>query len=265
MNSKSAGLYYVLFVLVLLIFTSGLQADYPDPNDQFINDYAKLLTDYDRNVIRDLFINLEKETGKQAVVVTIESIYDYKTGDNTIESFATNLFNKWGVGNIENNDGVMILVARTDRKCRIELGGGYGRRYDSAMKNVVDRKMVPHFKRDKYSLGIREGATFTVDGVTRKVSFMIYYKWHILIGFIAIICIIAGFSCIISGKKSWGWLMYAGIGGLLMVIIDILLPYGGRTSRYSDWGSSSSGGGGGSFGGGFGGGGSFGGGASGSW
>lgn len=75
-----------------------------------------------------------KKTGIEAVVVTINSIGDYQTGDATIEAFATNLFNTWGIGHKKENNGVLILVAVKDRKARIELGKGYGREYDSAMK-----------------------------------------------------------------------------------------------------------------------------------
>ena len=262
MKHKYAGLISIPIIAAIVLFCSSVRADYPEPKDQYVNDYAKLLTEYDRNVIRDLFIQLEQNTGKQAVVVTIESIRDYQTGDNTIETFATNLFNTWGVGNKENNDGVMILIARKDRKCRIELGGGYGVRYNAAMQEVIDKHMLPHFKRDKYSMGIREGATYAAQGVCKKISAASYYRWEIVAVIIGTVLVVAGISCVISGKKGWGWMIFAGVGFLLTAIIGILHTESDDDYRYGSGRSYSSGG---SSGGGFGGGSSFGGGASGSW
>ena len=65
------------------------------------------------------------KTGIEMVVVTINSIKDYNTGDSTIESFAKNLGNTWGVGHKKTNDGVVMLVAVRDRKSWISLAGGY--------------------------------------------------------------------------------------------------------------------------------------------
>ncbi len=142
---------------------------YPQPHDDYVNDYAGLLTERHAAQIRKRFGKLERKRGIEAVVVTINSIKDYPTGDATIESFATNLFNTWGIGNREKNDGVLILVAVNDRECRIELGAGYGTLYDSAMKSVIDKKMIPCFKKGDYSAGIYKGSCAAIGKLTGKV------------------------------------------------------------------------------------------------
>jgi len=237
-------LIIIMGILLSPTIVNG-QGAYPLPTDDYVNDYANVITAPDAEAIRKMFKDLEYQTGIEAVVVTINSIRDYSTGDTTIESFATNLFNTWGIGHKRENNGVLILVAVGDRKCRIELGKGYGRRYDSVMKQIIDEKMIPYFKANDYSRGIYEGSRSVIENVTKKVSWFSFYKWHILIGVLIIVCILAGISCIRSGKKGWGWAFFVAAGVLLLFLLRMLAK-----------GKSSSG---------FGGGSSFGGGASGSW
>jgi uncharacterized membrane protein YgcG len=158
---------------------------YPQPQDNYVNDYAGLLTVRHAGKIRKSFAKLEERRGVEAVVVTINSIRDYPTGDTTIESFATNLFNTWGIGHKEKNDGVLILVTVKDRECRIELGAGYGTAYDSAMKSVIDKKMIPCFKKGDYSTGIYKGAFAAIGKLTGKIP------WGpILIGLVVVVVVI---------------------------------------------------------------------------
>lgn len=221
------------------------QDGYPSPTDDYVNDYANILSQPDMEAIRGMFKDLEYQTGIEAVVVTIGSIEDYTTNDVTIENFATNLFNTWGIGHKKENNGVLILVAANDRKCRIELGRGFGNRYDSAMKQVIDEKMIPYFRTDDYSRGIYEGSRNVIEKVTKKVSWFSFYKKHIAIGALIILCIFAGISCMRSGKNGWGWAFFTAAFMLLVFLSSMISR--GRGS------------------GGFGGGSSFGGGASGSW
>src|SRR5262245_48278114 len=151
-----------VLIMALIGFATQAQAGYPKANDLYINDIAKLLTARDAITIRTALAKLRGDTGVQAVVVTIRSINAYGTGDQTIESFATNLFKEWGIGDRERNDGVLILVAVKDRKVRIELGSGYGSGYNAQMQGVIDQQMLPHFKEKNYSLGILEGTDSVV-------------------------------------------------------------------------------------------------------
>lgn len=240
-----SAVFIMLGCLFPVIAASATEGGYPNHTDDYVNDFAKTLKKADYEAIHTMFKDLEDQTGIEAVVVTINSIKDYKTKDATVEKFATNLFNDWGVGHKKENNGVMILVAVKDRKCRIELGGGYGRRYDSVMKSVIDKKMIPYFKENDYSRGIYEGSRGVIEGVTKKISWFDYHKWHILMGVLILLCVFAGFSCIRSGKTGWGWAFFAA-GAVLLFFLFRMLSSSNSSS-------------------GFGGGSSFGGGASGSW
>jgi uncharacterized protein len=113
------------------------------------------------------------------------------------------------------------------------------------MKQVIEENMLPYFKTDDYSRGIFEGSRGLIEKITQKVSWYSFYKWHILIGGLIIVCIFAGISCMRAGKTGWGWAFFAAAGMLIFFLLSLLM------SRKSS--------------GGFGGGSSFGGGASGSW
>ena len=75
----------------------------------------------------------------------------------TIESFATNLFNMWGIGDATRNDGVLILVAVQDQLVRIELGAGYDESYSDRMWVVINEHFLSDFRRGRYSQGVVSG------------------------------------------------------------------------------------------------------------
>lgn len=155
---------------IVLILLTGLaayaQSGYPQPADSYINDFAGILTAEDEANVRALFTDLRTKNGIEAVVVTIGSINDYGTGDATIESFATNLFNDWGIGNREENNGVLFLVAVNDRKVRIEVGSGYENSQNQNMQEVINEHILPSFRQNNYSRGIYRGARAMVGKLT---------------------------------------------------------------------------------------------------
>lgn len=170
-SSTAIQLGYALLVLAmgLLLFPAHcLAAGYPTVTDRYVNDYAGVLTPDDATSIRALFANFERDKGAHVVLLTISSINDYDTPDTSIEAFATNLFNAWGIGDRQKNNGVLILFARNDRKVRIEVGSGYGTALDAPMERVINEFMLPEFKREQYSGGIAAGARAAIDTLNGK-------------------------------------------------------------------------------------------------
>lgn len=153
---RAQQLIGLIFVLSCLTFTQA--QTYPQYQDLFVNDYANVISTADAGQIRAQLQSLKAETGIEITVLTLASYRDYATGDNSIESFATNLFNRWGIGNALSNNGALILVAVDDREMRIELGSGYSSAYDRSAKLVIDEYMLPAFRQDDYSRGIVRGA-----------------------------------------------------------------------------------------------------------
>lgn len=142
------------------------QSGYPTRADTHVNDFADVLTPEDEAELRNMLQSLREERGIEGVVVTVDAIADYGTGDDRIESFATNLFNRWAIDDRETNDGFLILVAVRDRRVRIELGRAYGQRYNDAMLRVIDEEMLPAFGDGAYGAGILAGTGATIAALT---------------------------------------------------------------------------------------------------
>jgi len=156
-----------VLVFIFCVFPTLLFAqNYPAYTSVYINDYANIIDeDAEARLLAELE-NLKKETGVEATVLTLQS---WKTfgGHDTIESFATGLFNEWGIGNAERNNGILILVAQTDREMRVELGSGYLRGYDIIAGDIIDQRFLPEFRSDNYSQGIENGTYEVIDQIAR--------------------------------------------------------------------------------------------------
>ncbi len=157
---------YVLAVVFAALTAISTQAQtYPDYTEIYVNDLAGLLPEQDEDRIRDKLKELRVARGIEFTVVTINRMSDYGH-QGGIEPFATGLFNYWAVGNAERNDGVMLLVARYDRKLRIEVGSGYGVSKNAPMQRIIDEEIVPSFKRDDYVTGIEDGVDAVIFDLT---------------------------------------------------------------------------------------------------
>lgn len=142
--------------------TAGL----PEWQHTSVNDFAALLSADDARALDEALIALHRETGVQGTVVTIPDRATY--GDaSSIENFATRLFNRWGVGDAQRNDGFMVLVSRGDREARIELGSGYGPEADLLAQDVMRRVMLPSLREGDLSRALRDGTLAVIDRIAR--------------------------------------------------------------------------------------------------
>jgi len=92
----------------------------------------------------------EQKSSDQIVVATMDSL----DGDS-IEDFANRQFRAWGLGQAGENNGILLLVAKDDRKMRIEVGYGLeGTLTDLHSKLIIENTMVPAFRAGDFSGGI---------------------------------------------------------------------------------------------------------------
>ncbi len=146
----------ILSLVLILLPTLSSAQTYPGFKSVYVNDYANIIDTDAEKRLHDQLEALFKEHGVEATILTIGSRKTY--GDSSsIESFATGLFNHWGIGNATRNDGILILVAHDDREMRVELGDGYAGEFDFAAGDVIDQDFLPAFRNDVYSLGIEKG------------------------------------------------------------------------------------------------------------
>jgi len=164
----------VVFMLLILSFNNIFAAkiEYKATANFFVNDFANVLSDETENQIYTIGKTVETKTTAQIVVVTVPNM----NGDY-IESYANTLFNKWGIGNKEKNNGVLIIIAKEERKIRIEVGYGLeGSINDAKAGRILDEYALPYLANDLYDKAITatltqvQGEVYTEYGIDNSIE-----------------------------------------------------------------------------------------------
>ncbi|MFW5627841.1 MAG: TPM domain-containing protein [Candidatus Cloacimonadaceae bacterium] len=109
-----------LFILSLLLFVSLLFAqpiELPEAHG-FVNDFAGILSKETHDMINDWAIELREKSDVEFAIATFENI----GGENEVD-FGVRLFEHWGIGS-QRDEGVLVLLAKEERRIRIEVGYG---------------------------------------------------------------------------------------------------------------------------------------------
>ncbi len=228
------------------------------PPTQLVNDFTGTLTPDQKQALENKLVAFDDSTSTQIAVVIIPSL-----NGNDISDYNVKLGRAWGVGGKEFSNGVVLLIAKGDRKLNIATGYGVeGALPDITAKHIIDNVIVPNFKGDDYYRGIEEGTDAIIQAVKGEYNVpRSYGKRGPSTGRIIFIIIIIILFLVFGGRKGGGGSFMSRRGFAAWTIGNMLL--GGGSGSGGGW----SGGGGGSSGGfgGFGGGSFGGGGASGSW
>jgi uncharacterized membrane protein YgcG len=127
-----------------------------------VSDFAGIIDSRYIKKIDKVIRDIECRTTIEVAVVTIESLKG-----KPIDEVALRLFNKFGVGKQNINNGILILLSRDDNKFRIEVGLGLEKIVtDDLLKNLKQNFILPSFKHKKFGKGILK----FVDAVSDKVS-----------------------------------------------------------------------------------------------
>lgn len=140
----------VLFALVPRAFAAD--PTFPALSGRVV-DQAQLLAPDTEAAITAKLTLLETDTGDQFVVVTLDSLQDYE-----IEDYGYRLGRAWGIGNAENDSGVLLIVAPNERKVRLEVGYGLEPVLTDALSNqIIQTEILPPFRDGGYAGGIEAG------------------------------------------------------------------------------------------------------------
>lgn len=153
-------------LIALLLPAFAAAQEYPTYDNIWVNDQADVIGEPAEERITAALQTLADETGVQATVLTMHTRWGYP-GDS-LESFATGLFNDWGIGDATRNDGILVLVLTTDREMRIELGSGYPSGYDAVAKEIIDDVFIPAFGKGDFEAGIEAGTLVVADRIARE-------------------------------------------------------------------------------------------------
>lgn len=223
----------------------------PSP-PKLVNDFTNTLSEIEKANLEHKLVAYDDSTSNQVAVIIIPTL-----NGNPIENVSLEILRQWGVGNKDKNNGIVLLVAKDDRKVRIETGYGLeGAIPDITAKSIIDNEIKPHFKSSNYYEGIDRATDAIIKAAAGEYKAPANYgsKKKKALPIPTIIVIIIVLIIIFAGGASSGgtYVSRGGFGGW---------TGGGGSSGGGGW---SGGGGGGGFGG-FGGGSGGGGGASGDW
>lgn len=113
-------------------------------------DLTQTLSTAELTALESKLKTFEEAKGSQIAVLIVPT-----TQPEAIEQFAIRVVDQWKVGRKEIDDGLLILIAKDDRKMRIEVGYGLeGAIPDLYAKRIITETMTPYFKRGDFAGGI---------------------------------------------------------------------------------------------------------------
>ena len=256
---KRSFLFLSLIFSVCVYAQTDVVPKKPSLAEGLVLDQTNTLTPEQLVTLREKLLAYDRSTSNQIAIVIIPALKG-----NSIEDVALEIGRDWGVGQANNDNGVVILIAKDDRKMRIEVGYGLeGAVTDYVTSSIIQNTLRPNFKEDNYYRGLTEAVDEIIKAAEGRYTAPEGYgkkkgikTWQMVLAILIIWMIIGAIGRggkgggLVSrrGYRNWGGPIWWGGGGF------------GGSSGGGGW----SGGGGGGFGG-FGGGSFGGGGSSGSW
>lgn len=151
-----------LAALVLAALPVGAaELTFPELGGRVV-DAARVIPDESRAALEARLKAYEEKTSDQVVVATVPSLQG-----TTVEDFANRLFRHWKLGQAKTDNGVLLLVAPSERKVRIEVGYGLeGALTDALSRVIIASAITPRFKQGDYAGGIAAG----IDGILSILS-----------------------------------------------------------------------------------------------
>jgi uncharacterized protein len=144
--------------LCLLLAAAGpaaaapAEAVFPEPSARVV-DAAGLLSTATRAHLDSVCAELAEKTGAEIGVALVPSIAPLD-----IETYSGRLFERWGVGRRQQDDGVLFVLARDERRVRIEVGYGLeGLLPDGRVGGLLRSTVVPSLRRDDWDAGVTGG------------------------------------------------------------------------------------------------------------
>jgi len=282
------------FVIVLLLLLPHLACALEVPQLRGrVNDYANMLSPGAAERLEQVLADFEKSDSTQIVVLTINSLEG-----ESLEGYSIKVAEAWQIGRTKLDNGAILLIAKQERKVRIEVGLGLeGVLTDLVSGRIIRGDMSPHFKNNEYDTGISAGVSSIMQVVRGEytaqprdlkqgkksaspaVTLLVFLL--VAVVFLGSISKFLGGAAGAAGLPLIGFLTFPGLGVAVLAVlggagfvlglaVTFLFGSGGHAGGFGGpfigggFGGGSSGGGG--FGGFSGGGGSFGGGgASGDW
>ena len=247
---------FLLFIFIIGLFQANATIKIPQQPDppHLVNDFAGMLNSSEQSILENKLEQFVDSTSNRIVIVIVNSFVGYEPVE-----YATQLGREWQLGEKKKNNGIVLLISKSEHKIFIAVGTGLqGALPDGVCEMIIAHEIKPSFKQSEYFDGLDKGTTaimkatkgeYKADATNNKKGIPLF----VIILIIVIILMIIGSI----GNRSGGTMIGGGGFGNGMLLGGLM---GGGFNSGGSGSSGSSG-----FGG-FGGGGGFdGGGAGGSW
>jgi uncharacterized protein len=139
----------LFLVLALASCTSEIpkkeKKQFPEPSG-VVNDYSDIFKEEEEKILTEIIDQYKAKTSNETAVVSIDN---YEPYTNLVE-YNKDLFNEWGIGQKEKNNGLLITIVPTSKQIRITTGTGTGKFLtDSICKIILDSVFVKSMNEDK--------------------------------------------------------------------------------------------------------------------
>lgn len=145
-DRNALNLYSIHFVVPSWL---AQQIAVPELRQQ-VTDITGTLSTSEQQSLTQQLQDITHKTRAQVAVLVVPS-----TGDDSIEQYATRVFDNWRLGDAKRNDGILIIVAWSDRTVRIQVGYGLEEKVTDALAgDIIRSNMIPAFKQQKLAKGL---------------------------------------------------------------------------------------------------------------
>jgi len=150
----------IILILLLMPFVANAYTSPGQPRG-FVNDFAGVISEQAEYELEAFLKDYESQTSNEISVVIIKELRD-----ETIETYAVQLFSEWGIGKKGQDNGALFLVAVDDNKMRIETGYGLeGDLTDIESKRIVSTVVPPYFRSDDWDEGVRAAVVGMISAI----------------------------------------------------------------------------------------------------
>lgn len=152
-NINSVTTKLIIFGILLLIAnTLSAQPKIPELK-QYANDFTNTISSSQISQLSQELKKFDDATSNQIILLIIPTLDSYP-----LEMYANEIAEKNKIGTKENDNGILFLVVKNDRKMRIEVGYGLeGALPDALASSIIRNEVAPYFKRDDYTSGVFAG------------------------------------------------------------------------------------------------------------
>ena len=153
---------FILFFFILLQPAANAKEGLPDAPTSLVTDRTNTLSKSERIALENKLVGFDDSSSTEIAVVLINSL-----NGNDIADYSLRLFNNWKIGDRKLNNGVLIFVAKDDRKAWITTGrGSEAVLTDALSRRIIANEMAPRFREGNYYEGL-DAATDIIMSVMR--------------------------------------------------------------------------------------------------